>query len=120
VENIYDNDPCDIQIKESEGECALKGKEVDTVALDYNGLIKTKKHNSATEEVPKMVIIGDYWDKETVPQVVELLKEYENLFHRIFSQMKGIARSLGAMMIQIKPDVKPVKRRHYCLNPKYK
>jgi hypothetical protein len=47
---------------------------------DYNGLIKTKKHNIGTEEAPKMAIIGDYWDKETITQVVDLLKEYEDLF----------------------------------------
>jgi hypothetical protein len=36
------------------------------VTLDYNGLIKTKKHNIITAEAPKMAIIGDYWDKDMV------------------------------------------------------
>lgn len=89
-------------------------------ASDYNGPIKTKKHNICTEELPKMTIIGDYWDKEMIAQVVDLLKEYEDLFPRIFSEMKGIAGSLGAMKIQLKLDAKPVKRRPYWLNPKYK
>ena len=43
---------------------------------DYNGPIKTKRHNIGTEEAPKMAIIDDYWDKEIVTQVVNLLKEY--------------------------------------------
>jgi hypothetical protein len=47
------------------------------------------------EEAPKMVIIRDYWDKETVTQVIDLLKEYEDLFPQSFSEMKGIAGSLG-------------------------
>jgi hypothetical protein len=34
--------------------------------------------------------------------------------------MKGIAGSLGSIKIQLKPNAKPVKRRNYCLNPKYK
>jgi hypothetical protein len=34
--------------------------------------------------------------------------------------MKGITGSLSAMKIQLKPDAKPVKRRPYRLNPKYK
>jgi len=67
-----------------------------------------------------MAIIGYYWDKERVTQVVYLLKEYEDLFPQIFSKMKGITGSLGAMNIQLKPDAKLVKRRPYQLNPKYK
>jgi hypothetical protein len=41
-------------------------------------------------------------------QVVDLLKEYEYIFPRIFLKMKGITRSLGAMKIQLNPDFKPV------------
>jgi hypothetical protein len=54
VDNIDDDDPQGIQIKESEGEHVLKGKVLEMVALDYNGPIKTKKHNIDTEEVPKI------------------------------------------------------------------
>jgi len=50
------------------------------VVLDYDHLIKTKKHNIDIEEEPKMDIIKDYWDKETTTQVIELLKEFEDLF----------------------------------------
>jgi hypothetical protein len=39
-----------------------------------------------------MAIIGDYWDKETVTQVVYLLKEYEDLFPGYSLEMKGIIR----------------------------
>jgi hypothetical protein len=67
-----------------------------------------------------MVIIRDYWDKETITQVVDLLKEYEDLFPWIFYEMKCDAGSLGDMNIHIKLDAKPVKRRPYHLNPKYK
>jgi hypothetical protein len=61
----------------------------------------------ALKKCLKMAIIGDYWDKETVTQVVDLLKEYEDLFPHKFSKMKGIAGSLGAMKIQLKLDAKP-------------
>jgi hypothetical protein len=120
VDNIDDDDLHDIHIKESEGECALKGKAVEMVAPYYNGLKKTKKHIIDTKEAPKMAIIGDYWDNEMVTQVVYLLKEYEDLFPQRFSKMKGISRSLGAMKIQLQPNSKPVKRRPYWLNPMYK
>lgn len=37
------------------------------------------------EENPKINIIGDYWDEETVTQVVNLLKEYKGMFPKSFS-----------------------------------
>jgi hypothetical protein len=120
VDNIDDDDLHDIHIKESEGECALKGKPVEMVAPYYNGMKKTKKHIIDTKEAPKMAIIGDCWDNEMVTQVVYLLKEYEDLFPQSFSKMKGISRSLGSMKIQLKPNSKPVKWRPYWLNPMYK
>jgi len=43
-------------------------------------MIKSNKYNIGTEKAPKMAIIGDYWDKEIITQVVNLLKEYEDLF----------------------------------------
>jgi len=43
VNNIDDDDPQVIEIKESEGEHALKGKAVEMVAPDYDHSIKTKK-----------------------------------------------------------------------------
>jgi hypothetical protein len=98
----------------------LKVKATKMATLDYNVLIKTKKHNIGTEEAPKMAIIGEYWDKKTITQVIDLLKEHEDLFPWSFYEMKGIVGSLGAMKIQLKLDAKLVKRRPYQLNSKYK
>jgi len=90
------------------------------VVFNYGWLITTKKHNIGTEEAPKMTIIGNYWDKETIIKVVDFLKEYEDLFPQIFLEMKRMTSSLGAMKIHLKPDAKPVKTRPYHLKPKYK
>jgi hypothetical protein len=79
-DDVDEDDPRGIQIKETKGEHVVEGKASDMVATDYGHLIKTKKHNIGTEEAPKMAIIEDYWDKETVTQVVDLLKEYEDIF----------------------------------------
>jgi hypothetical protein len=65
MDNIDDEDPREIHIKESKGEHTIEGKMSDMNLLDYNGPIKTKKHNINSEEAPKMAIIGDYWDNET-------------------------------------------------------
>jgi len=74
--DIDDNDPQGIRIKEFEGECAMEGKVEEMVASYYGHPIKTKKHNINIDEAPKIVIIDEYWDKEIVTQVVNLLKEY--------------------------------------------
>jgi hypothetical protein len=55
--------------KNLKGEHALKGKVWRWLCTDYGHPIKTKKHNIGTEEAPKMAIIGDYWDKETVTKL---------------------------------------------------
>jgi len=71
------------------------------VASVYGLPIKKKKPNIDTEEVPKMAIIGDYWDKDIVIKFIDLLKEYEDFFPLSFSDMEGITRSLSVMMIQL-------------------
>jgi len=65
-DDIEEDYPRGIYIKETKGEHVVEGKVVETVALEYGHLIKIKKHNIHTGEAPKMAIIGDYWDKETV------------------------------------------------------
>jgi len=47
-------------------------------------VIKRKKHNINIEENPKMDTKGDYHDEEIVSEVVDLLKEYEEIFPRSF------------------------------------
>lgn len=67
-----------------------------------------------------MATIGDYWDEEKVNQVVDLLKEYQDIFLMSFSKMKGILGELGEMHIKLKLYAKLVKKRPCRLNPKYK
>lgn len=72
------------------------------------------------KENPKLDIIGDYWAKETIAHIVDLLREYQDVFPNSFSKMKGIARELGEMKTTLKEDVNSVKKRPYKINPKYK
>ena len=55
-----------------------------------------------------------------VDRVDELLFEYQDLFPTKITDLKGIIEDLRMMQITLKPDVKLVKQRPYCLNPKYK
>jgi hypothetical protein len=76
--------------------------------------------NIGSEEHPKLASIGDYWDEQTMTEIQALLREYEDLFPKIFSELKGIKGDLGEMKIELKPDAKPVKHRPYHLNPRVK
>ena len=61
--------------------------------------------------------IGDYWDDETMENIIDLLHEFQDLFSTKLSEMKGILGDLGEMKIPLKSDVKPLKQRLYRLNP---
>jgi len=64
--------------------------------------------------------IGDYWEDVMVDKVIELLGEYQDLFPRMFLDIKGIVGDLEVMKITLKPYTNPIKQRPYCLNPKYR
>ena len=82
--------------------------------------LKIKKVNIGSPENPKFTNIGDYWDKEIVTEITNLLHEYQDLFSTYFSEMKGIVNDLGEMKIPLLPDAKPSKQHLYRPNPKYK
>jgi hypothetical protein len=73
-----------------------------------------------TEQVNKLANVGDYWDDATISKIIELFHEYRDLFPTNFTDMKGIKGPIGEMKIPLKPDARPVKKRPYRLNPKYK
>jgi len=52
--------------------------------------------------------------------IQSLLREYEELFPKTFSELKGIKGTMGEMKIDLKHNSKPVKHKPYRLNPKVK
>ena len=62
-------------------------------------LLKIQKVNIGTEEEPKLSNIGDYWDKETMEKIIDLLHEFQDLFFTKFSEIKAILGDLGQMKI---------------------
>jgi hypothetical protein len=76
--------------------------------------------NIGSTENPKIFSIGDYWDEKTMSEVHSLLREYEDLFLKTFSELKGIKGSMEEMKIELKPNSKPVKHEPYLLNPRIK
>lgn len=112
-----DDEPREVHIPEVEGEKIVEGPEI---SVDYSKPLKTVKVNIGTEEVPNFSFIGDYWDEETVGKITNLLHEYRDLFPKKFTEMEGIAGELGEMRIPLKFDAKPIRKRPYRLNPRYK
>ena len=113
-----EEDPRNINIIEAEGHREVEGPQIEN--LDITAPLKTQQVNIGIEAEPKLVKIGDYWDDATMDKVAELLHEYQDLVPTNFLDLKGIIGDLGVMKITLKPDVKPVKQRPYCHNPKYK
>jgi hypothetical protein len=48
------------------------------------------------------------------------LREYEDLFPKTFSEIKGIKGDIGEMKIELKPRSNLVRRRPYPLYPRVK
>jgi hypothetical protein len=110
-----EDDPHNIQITEIEGEVEVEGPSLELEL--FVAPIKVKKTNIGTDENPKMASIGDYWDEKTIERITKLLREYNYLFPKTFTEMKGIVGELGEMKIPLKPKARPVKKRPYRLNP---
>ena len=64
--------------------------------------------------------IGDYWSEEQTTEIVHLLKEFQDVFARDYKYLKGLVHEMGEMKIDIKRDVRLVKKRPYKLAHKYK
>jgi hypothetical protein len=86
----------------------------------YNHRLKLCKINIGTIEKPKIAMVGDYWDEKTSQEIQSLLREYEYLFPKTFSELNGIKRVMGEMKIELKPGSNPVRHIPYRLNPRVK
>ena len=82
--------------------------------------IKIKEVNIAKEGQPKMARIGDYQLEQQTIEIVDLLKEYQDVFARDYKDLKGLVEEMGEMKIDLLPEATPVKKRPYKLADKYK
>ena len=60
-----------------------------------------------------MAKIGDYWSEEQTTEIVNLLKEFQDVFSRDYKDLKGLVHKTGEMKIDTKPVVRPMKKRTY-------
>lgn len=82
--------------------------------------IKIKEVNIAKDGQPKMARIGDYWSEQQTIEIVDLLKEYQDVFARDYKDLKGLVKEMGKMKTDLLPDPTLVKKRPYKLAHKYK
>lgn len=82
--------------------------------------IKIKEVNIAKEGQPKMARIRDYWSEQQTTEIVELFKEYQDVFARDYKYLKGLVEEMGEMKINLLPEVTPMKNTPYKLAHKYK
>ena len=82
--------------------------------------VKTKEVDISNDDRPKMPRIGDYWNEEKKTKIINLLKEFQDVFAWDYKDLKGLVREMGEMKIDIKHDARLVKKRPYKLAHKYK
>lgn len=74
-ESKEEDDPRKLNITKLEGLREVQGHELSDIALDYSNPKKMTQINIGMPRNPKLAIIGDYWDKEIVAQIVDLLRQ---------------------------------------------
>ena len=108
----------DINILEFKGTRVVQGSCISS--KNFLKPLKIKKVNIGSQENPKFSNIRYYWDDETIGNIIDLLHEFQYLFPTKFTEMNGIVWDLAEMKILLKPDAKPIKKRPYRLNTRYK
>jgi hypothetical protein len=81
--------------------------------------IKTKEFNISIDGRPKMARIGDYWSDKQTTEIVDLLREYQDVFAHDYKYLKGLVQEMGEMKIDLIPGAKPIKKWPYKLAHKY-
>lgn len=74
--------------------------------------IKTKEFNISSYDRPKMVQVGDYWSEKQTTDIVDLLKEYQDVFARDYKDLKGLVAEMGEMKIELIAGTTLIKKVH--------
>lgn len=72
---------------------------------------KTKEINLGTEEHPKVVQISATLEPSEEQEILEILREYHDVFASDYIDMPGLDPSLVEHRIPLQPDAKPVKQK---------
>ena len=59
--------------------------------------VKTKEVDISNDDRPKIAKIGDYWNEQQTTEIVNLLREFQDVFARDYKDIKGIVQEMGEM-----------------------
>jgi hypothetical protein len=91
LENLDDLEELrNLAIKGTKGSREIQNTIPSQTDSSYIHPLKLRKVNIGTTEQPKIAMVGDYWDEQTSQEIRSLLWEYEDLFPKTFSELKGI------------------------------
>ena len=82
--------------------------------------IKIKEINITIKGQPKISRIGDYWSDQQTIEIIDLLKEYQDVFARDYNDLKGLVEEMREMKIDLLLEASPIMKRPYKLAHKYK
>ena len=85
--------------------------------MDAN--VKTIEIDISNDKRPKMARIDNCWSEEQTTKIVNLLKEFQDVFARDYKDLKGLVKEMGEIKIDIKPEARPIKKRPYNLAHKH-
>jgi hypothetical protein len=57
-----------------------------------------------------MVRIDDYWSNKQTTEIVDLLREYQDVFAHDYKYIKGTVEEMGGIKIDLISGVKPTKK----------
>ena len=56
--------------------------------------VKTRQVDISNDDRPKMAKIGDYWNEEQTTKAVNLLKEFQDVFARDYTDLKVLVHEM--------------------------
>ena len=63
--------------------------------------VKTKEFDISNDERQKMARISNYWSEEKTTEIINLLKEFHDVFALDYKDLKGLVHETGEMKINI-------------------
>ncbi len=82
--------------------------------------IKYKEFNISSDDWPKLAKIGDYWSEQQMTKIVDLLKEFQDVFARDYKDLRGLVQEMGHIKINLIVGTWPVRKGPYKIVHKYK
>ena len=52
--------------------------------------VKTKEVDISKDDRPKIAKIGDYWNEHQTTEIINLLREFQDVFARDYKDLKGL------------------------------